>query len=616
MQSNMMRLQRVTALMTGVLATGVLLALIAVAPAHAEFGIAAFDQQITADATEAAFTQANGHPYLIRTEIDMNSHLKPENEHPSPDADPKDVLVNLPPGEFGNPVGLPQCTLPELTGAGVESLNNLGINCPVGAQLGLLEVRSERGPITTALYNMAPPTHLPALFGANIGGVPVLLSGNVRNGSDYGVTIVSANLPFTLKLDGFTVTFWGTPADPSHDFQRCAAPYGPGTSCPGQPGEPLIAPQSDPEPPVPFLTISGSCPAAGVGSKTNLQIDSWRQPGVYAERDLFSHVAPGYLLAESEWGAQRGTTGCEREPFQPSISVQPTNTQADTPSGLNVEISVPQEGLLNSNGIGSADVKKAVVTLPAGESVSPSAADGLGACTLEEIGLATRVPANCPDSSKLGSVEIDTPLLSDPMKGSIYLGKPECEPCSVVDDLAGRLLKLYLVVESHGVILKLPGHVELDPVTGRIVTTFDNNPQLPFSHLKLNFKAGPRSPLVNPSFCGEYSTQAEFTPWSGTAPVHTASAFQITSGPGGKPCPAAPQAFGPSFAAGTTDNQAGAFSPLSVSFSRSDGEQQLGGVTVKTPPACWEPSRRSRCAGNPRHPPGPAPPPRRSGPST
>jgi hypothetical protein len=45
-----------------------------------------------------------------------------------------------------------------------------------------------------------------------------------------------------------------------------------------------------------------------------------------------------------------------------------------------------------------------------------------------------------------------------------------------------------------------------------------------------------------------------------------------------------PQAFGPSFAAGTTNNQAGAFSPLTVSFGRSDGEQQLGGVTVRTPP--------------------------------
>jgi hypothetical protein len=271
-------------------------------------------------------------------------------------------------------------------------------------------------------------------------------------------------------------------------------------------------------------------------------------------------------------------------PFEPSISVQPTNHQADTPSGLNIEISLPQEGLLNPSGIATADVKKAVVALPVGESVSPSAADGLGACSLEQIALSANKPAGCPDSSKLGTVEIETPLQEQPLTGSIFLGKPECEPCGEADDLAGRLLKLYIVAEGHGVIIKLAGHIELDPHTGRIVTTFDNNPQLPFSHLKLNFKAGPRSPLVNPPACGSYSTDAVFTPWSGNAPAEISNAFEITSGPEGKPCPGVPQAFAPSFAAGTTNNQAGAFSPFSVTFGRQDGEQQLGGITMKLPP--------------------------------
>jgi hypothetical protein len=239
---------------------------------------------------------------------------------------------------------------------------------------------------------------------------------------------------------------------------------------------------------------------------------------------------------------------------------------------------------LNPEGIATSDVKKAVVTLPAGESVSPSAADGLGACSLEQIGLNTGAPATCPDSSKLGTVEIDTPLLDVPLKGSVYLGEPECGPCGTGDDLAGRLVKLYIVVEGHGVILKLPGRVEMDPATGKITTTFDNNPQLPFDHLKLNFKAGPRSPLVNPHTCGTYETTAEMTPWSGNPPVTVTSAFQITSGPEGRPCPPSPQAFAPSFVAGTPNNQARAFSPMTVTFTRADGEQQLGGVTVKTPP--------------------------------
>jgi hypothetical protein len=75
--------------------------------------------------------------------------------------------------------------------------------------------------------------------------------------------------------------------------------------------------------------------------------------------------------------------------------------------------------------------------------------------------------------------------------------------------------------------------------------------------------------------------------------------FAITSGPDGGPCPGSPQAFAPGFSAGTTNNQAGAFSPFALTFTRADGEQQLGGVSLKMPlgllgtlagiPLCGEP---------------------------
>ena len=573
--------------------TAVLLMVIVVAvvPAHAEFGVKAFDQQIMLNPAGGTFTQANGHPYAIKTEIDLNSHQEPATSLVRPDADAKDIAVNLPPGEFGNPAGIPQCTLEDLTGEGGSG--GFRPKCPVGSQLGILTVRLDALETALPLYNLVPSTNAPAMFGANLIGQLILLTGNVRNGTDFGITVVSPNIPNTLPLDGTTLTFWGVPADPSHDFQRCillgpVSPeehFGETYGCGGAPGEAGYGPQPDPEQPRAFLTIPGLCTPPGVGLLTTLETDSWLDAGKYLPPvSLFSHVAPGYPLAPAEWGEQIGTTGCDLEPFQPSISVQPTNRDADTPSGLNVEISLPQEGLLNPQGIGSADVRKAVVTLPPGESVSPSAADGLGACSVEQIGLRSNSPAGCPGSSKLGTVEIDTPLLTEPLAGEIYLGQPECAPCNTQDDLSGRLVKLYLVVEGHGVILKLVGKVEMDPVTGRITTTFDNNPQLPFDHLKLNFKAGPRSPLVNPPSCGSFSTSAVFTPWSGGADADVSSSFDITSGPEGRPCPGSPQAFGPSFAAGTTNNQAGAFSPFSVTFGRSDGEQQLGGVSLTMPP--------------------------------
>jgi hypothetical protein len=586
------RLERVTVRVGAVgLAVLVMLLFVVVGSARADFGFRAFDQQIMSGATGGTFSQANGHPYAIRTEIDLNDHPDPESFTPfRPDADAKDIIAELPPGEFGNPASLPQCTMFELIEESVAK-------CPVGAQLGILKVRSDAVQFTVPLYNLVPPAGAPAFFGANAAGQPILLTGNVRNAGDFGINVISPNIPFILPINGVTLTFWGVPADASHDVQRCAeleepetAKYSPDESftefaaCTGQPGNPIYGPQSDPEPKKAFLTIPGSCTAPGTGLHTVLRADSWADPGMFVEDDLFSHLEPGYPSGRGGWGEQVGTTGCDFEPFAPSISVQPTNHDADTPSGLNVEISLPQDGLLNPQGIASADVKKAVVTLPVGESVSPSAADGLGACSFEQVGLKTKDPAACPDSSKLGTVEIDTPLLTEPLAGEIYLGMPECAPCTTEDDLSGRLVKLYLVVEGHGVILKLAGKVEMDPATGRITTTFDNNPQLPFDHLKLNFKGGSRSPLVNPPSCGTYSTDAVFTPWSGGPDANVSSLLDIMSGPEGKPCPGSPQTFGPSFAAGTTNNQAGAFSPFSVTFGRSDGEQQLGGVTLTMPP--------------------------------
>jgi hypothetical protein len=306
-----------------------------------------------------------------------------------------------------------------------------------------------------------------------------------------------------------------------------------------------------------------------------LQTDSWPHPGQFVTRTVFNHLAPYFPAKEEEWGAQQGTTGCSVVPFRPSISVQPTNHQADTPSGLDIDISVPQDGFTNPDGISPSDVKKTVVTLPAGVSVSPSAADGLGACSQQQIDLAQGTPAQCPESSQLASVEVVSPALTDPLKGHIYLAKQNENPF-------GSLLALYLVVEGHGIILKLPGQVELDGQSGQIKSTFDNSPQLPFSDLKIDFDGGTRSPLVTPHACGTYTTSAELTPWSGTPPVTVSDSFQITSGPGGSACPS-PQQFAPGFAVGTTSNQAGGFSPLTLTMTRADGDEQLGGLTMHTP---------------------------------
>jgi hypothetical protein len=218
-----------------------------------------------------------------------------------------------------------------------------------------------------------------------------------------------------------------------------------------------------------------------------------------------------------------------------------------------------------------------VVRLPVGVAVSPSAAAGLEACSEAQIGLQDGNVPSCPEASKLATVEIGTPALARPLTGSVFLARQNENPFHA-------LLALYLLAEGSGVRLKLPGEVKMDPQTGQLITTVDNIPQLPFGHVKVDFSGGPRAPLVNPHSCGTYTTEAEVTPWSGTGTVSTGSAFQITSGPGGGACPSSGSSFAPAFRAGTTNVQAGAFSPFTLAFFRNDGEQQLGELQVKTPP--------------------------------
>jgi hypothetical protein len=181
----------------------------------------------------------------------------------------------------------------------------------------------------------------------------------------------------------------------------------------------------------------------------------------------------------------------------------------------------------------------------------------------------------------VGTVEVETPSLAGTLEGSIYLARQNENPF-------GSLLALYIVVDdpTTGVVIKLPGRLDTDPGTGRLTATFDDSPQFQVSELRTHFFGGPRAALRTPVTCGSYTVGSVLTPWSAPdsgPPATPSGEFEITSGPGGSSCPN-PQPFGPSFSAGTASNQAGAFSAFSATFSRNDGEQNLGGATIKTPP--------------------------------
>ena len=307
---------------------------------------------------------------------------------------------------------------------------------------------------------------------------------------------------------------------------------------------------------------------AGVGLATTLRMDSWEHPGVFEEASFVSHNPLGYPFPRSEWGAPQGPTGCASVRFDPAISAQPTSTVADSPTGLSIDLTVPQEALSNPAAIAQADLRKAVVTLPEGLTVNPSSADGLAACSLAQIDLdGENTEPACPAASKFGSVTVDTPLLDEPLQGSVYLAAQGDNPFR-------SLLAMYIVAKGPGVVLKLAGRIEADPVTGRLTTTFDDNPQLPFSKLSLSLKTGPRAPLATPTSCGSKAFAADLGSWAGQSVSETDS-FTIDCPAGG--------GFAPAFRAGAVNPKAGAFSPFVVQIERPDRQENIDGLTVELP---------------------------------
>jgi hypothetical protein len=502
------------------------------------FGIKSFSFE-SVDASEKPYTQAGGHPYQWNVRYEINTGVD-SSGHTLPDANFKNVITELPVGFVGNATATPQCTAQDM---------NFD-ECSPAAQVGTLTVYTRGGEShEDPVFNMVPPPGVPAQLAVNIAGfVNTYIDVNVRTGGDYGLISVVHNAPSAEPVRAIWLKLWGVPAEKGHDPERV---------CPSDWRSKNQLPQysfgcSDAAVPLPFLINPSAC--TGQPQTARLSLDAWNEPDVYVHKSV--EVPP--------------TTGCEHMSFYPHLTVQPETKVADSPSGLWVDLTVPQNTA--PEGLNSSTLRKAVVALPAGVSVSPSAADGLQACSPEEIGLDNAEPARCPDKAKIGTIEIVSPMVPYTLTGTAFVAEQTNNPF-------GSLLAIYVVAQAHGALVKLAGHVELNPVNGQLVTTFEDTPQLPFSEFKLYFFGGPRGPLAMPVKCGTYTTTSELTPWS--APESGLDAlpsdfFTIDEGCSG--------GFNPKFVSGVTDPQAGQYSNFALSFERSDGEGEPVGLSMSMPP--------------------------------
>jgi hypothetical protein len=532
---------------TTILAVAFCACLLFVAPASfASFGL----NGVSATAVNSDGSvdlQAGSHPYEYTLDFALN-----HNSSGNLEGTLRDLIVELPPGLVGNPQAVPQCP-----GTVFEGLVP---QCPGDTQVGLVEVKAENQPVAFAsVYNLAPSKGSAATIGVSFFSVNGFQEASVRGGSDFGVDISDITLPTNIKIQSVSERIWGTPPDLGHDHER---------ECRSTEGARINGCSSDAAP-VPFFTLPTSCTGP---LKTTVSVDSVEEPGVFRSETVDSL---------DSGGNPAGLNGCERVPFDPSITVQPETSAAESPTGLHVNVHVPQNETPGQ--LATAALKDTTVTLPGGLVVNPSSGAGLTGCSPAQIDLHGAGAADCPDASKLGTAEIQTPLLDHPVKGGVYLATQGTNPF-------GSLLALYIAVDDPltGVVVKLAGKVESDPVTGQLRATFLNNPQLPFEDLNLDLSGGPRSPLTTPSNCGTYTTTSALTPWTtpAGATVESSDSFPIDTAAGGGVCPSneGQEPNAPSFEAGTTMSLAGSYSPVVLKLAREDGSQRLRALNVTFPP--------------------------------
>ena len=566
------------------------------------FAITGFTTQTTQPSTTdetvneaSSFDQAGGHPFALTSTVHFG------------DGDPKDIIIDLPPGLLANPQAVPSCPA-------------LAQQCPPDSQVGVFVLHFTGGEddlsVLGQIFNMTPYPGVPAELGLEVPflGRTVLTGRIVRTAEGYTLAIVGHGLPVldlgalfeggfpSLRLASLETTLWGVPGASAHNplrglhcFGGIGGP-GSGMSC-SEGGIPFTAEAS------PFLTMPSAC--TGPAPTTVVWADSWERPGEYLhEQSTLPQMAY-----------------CERAPFSPEVSLRPETVRAGAPDGIDLTIKVPQ---YDHTIAAAPELRDMTVTLPQGMTIDPSVANGRESCEASgpsginiptglnahgewlspsEVGPGEAippqelgpeepllVPGDCPDPSIIGTAQAVTPLLARPLEGHVYLGSPGCggagqAACTDQDVRDGNLYRIYVQLgasgrptQNQGVLFKLAATIQVNPATGQLTVHLVESPQLPLSELSLHLYGGEGSLLTNPDVCGAATTTSSLEPWSApfTPDASPSSYFNVQG------C-VNPQPFQPKLLAGSLNVAAGAYSPFILTIEREDDEESLAGIQVRAP---------------------------------
>lgn len=443
----------------------------------------------------------------------------------------KNVRVDLPPGLAANPEAIERCSQASF------SANS----CPAGSMIGVNYLTVFTGTevlaIPAPVYNLEQPEGIPLEFGIAVPtGEHIIMVGRVSWSTDYHEYFEINNINEVVPLLKSKLVFFGNA----------------GTG---------------------FLTLPSECSAS---TTSHLRVESWT--GQVSETDTHTPV---------------GVEECAGAPFAPTLSIAPSPASSDLPNGAAVTVALEQSKTGAERN--SSALKQAVVTLPEGLTLNPSAANGLTACTDAQFGMKTTNTVVCPESSRVGTVTIKSPDLPEPLSGGIFVG----QPLEKSSPESGQY-RIFVDAESkYGVSVRLEGRVSANVSTGRLTATFSENPQLPFEEFTLNFNGfnGAHVPLANPLTCGLVSLTSTMTPYAaGVANATPEGRFTVIG------CPS-PLPFSLSQATKVLPTTGASTTSFTLNLARGDGQQYLkkvsatlpAGLVAKIPsvPQCGEPAAKN-----------------------
>ncbi len=497
---------------------------------------------------EKWFTQSAGHPNFGITDFTLNTLPSAVLGEGFPDKFVKEIVVDTPEGLGVNPEATPvKCTVEQLSAVPAPL-------CPAASLVGFnyLTVAAQQPPCINPdpapdrcanvraklpVFNLVPFDGVPSMVGfpTSAPGEPTIIVGDLDPKDQHVIfTISDIHAPD------------GTPAHPPIVGSRLTFL---GNFTPGFAGN--------------YLTMPSNC--AG-GQTTILHVRS--QEGA---EDTASYTT------------EVGVDECDSTPFNVDLAASSSGS-TDSPEPSTVDVQMPDQ--LAANQRANSHLLTAKVTLPEGAGLNPSLANGLTPCTDAQYKQGSDDPVECPESSKIGTVEVETKALDQPLGGDVYVAAPTSQvPAS------GNQFRVFIHAfnDRYGVNVRLVGNVFPNLQTGQLTVVVPNNPQAPFNSFKVHINGGARGALTTPNTCGPHTTTSKFTPWSRPneeVSPDTNPQFTLDTLPGGGPCPKtlAERPFNPTYNAKVSSTKAGAFSPLELHITRPDGAQEIRQVNVNLPP--------------------------------